>query len=182
MAKGEASRDRTAAAIIDNAAALLADRGDAVSMEEIASAAGVGRATLYRYFANREELLTAMAAASARELAAKIADADLNSVSFDEAIARLSRGIIAIGSKYVALGTEGARHTSEAEVIEPIRALFGRGIKDGSLQKGLSPDLLMHLFSGLIRGGIEATRDQGAGVEESAAAVTAMFLKGVAKS
>src|SRR5690348_14133837 len=114
MAKGEALRDRTAAAIIESAAALLAERGEAASMEEIASAAGVGRATLYRYFESREALLRAMTMASAEELAARIKQADLDTVPFDEAIARLARGIIATGSKYIALGTDGERRTDEA--------------------------------------------------------------------
>ncbi len=35
MAKGVALRDRTAAAIIDSAAAILAERGETASMEDI---------------------------------------------------------------------------------------------------------------------------------------------------
>ncbi len=179
MGKGEALRDRTAEAIIESAAAVLAERGDAASMEEIANAAGVGRATLYRYFANRTEMLSAMADVGARELADRIREADLQTVPFEEAIARLARGIIATGSKYIALGTDGTRRTDSAEVIEPIRALFGRAIADGSLRRGHSPDLLMSLFSGLIRGAIEATRGHRLGIEEAASAVTDLFLRGV---
>jgi TetR/AcrR family transcriptional regulator, mexCD-oprJ operon repressor len=183
MTKGEVLRDRTAAAIIDSAAKLLAERGEAASMEEIASAAGIGRATLYRYFQNREELLSAMAAASVQELAGRIKQAALETVSFEEAIARLARGIIATGSKYTALSADTAKYTDaypgfDVEVNEPIRALFRRAIADGSLRKDLPPDVLMDLFSGLIKGALDATSSGRRGIEETAAAVTTIFLRG----
>ena len=187
MTKGEALQDRMTAAIIDSAAAVLAERGGAASMEEIASAAGIGRATLYRYFRNREELLAAMAAASVRELAARIADANLDAVGFEEAIARLARGIIATGSKYVALTADGARRTDtahpdvQATVVEPMRALFRRAAADGSVRADLPPDVLVDLFSGLVRGSLDAAA-AGRGVEELAAAVTTVFLRGARPS
>ena len=186
MARAEILRDRTAAAIIDSAATILAARGEAVSMEEIASSAGIGRATLYRYFPNREALLQAMAAASVQELAARVRGADLEAVPFDEAIARLARGFIATGSKYIALSGDSARRTdaypnADAEVIEPIRALFRRAVADGSLREGLAPELLMDLFSGLIKGGLDATSRRHRGIEETAAAVTTVFLHGTSR-
>jgi len=182
MTKGNALRDRTAAMIIDSAAALLADRGEA-SVEEIAVAAGIGRATLYRYFANRDELLRAMAAASLEELAVRIKEADLDAVPFDEAVARLTRAIVTTGNKYAALGRGGGRYSDaysdvDGGVIEPIRALFRRGLADGSLRDNFPPDLLVSLFSGLVRGALYAT-DRQRGIEESAAAITSLFLHGV---
>jgi AcrR family transcriptional regulator len=175
MTKGEVLRDLTAAAIIDSAATILAERGEAASMDEIASFAGIGRATLYRYFPNREELLRAMAAASVQELTARIKDADLEAVPFEEAIARLTRGIIATGSKYTALSGDSAKYTDaypgfDFEVIEPIRALFRRAIADGSLREDFPPDVLMDLFSGLIKGALDATASGRRGIEETAAA------------
>jgi TetR/AcrR family transcriptional repressor of mexCD-oprJ operon len=183
MTKGEALRDLTAAAIIDSAAALIAERGEAASMEEIASAAGVGRATLYRYFPNREQLLKAMAAASAEELATRIEEADLEAVPFEEGIARLARGIVATGTRYVAVSGGSAKYSEahpgfDAEVIEPIRALFGRAHAAGLLRADLPPDLAMQLFSGLLKAAVDATTDGRQGTEEAAAAVTSLFLDG----
>ena len=183
MSKGEVLRDRTLAAIIVSAAAVLAAQGGAASMEEIANAAGIGRATLYRYFPNREELLRAIAAASVRELTARVKEADLDVLPFEEAVARLARGIIATGSKYVAVNLDSAGLTDahpeiETEVLEPIRALFRRAFADGSLRQDLSPDFLVDLFSGLIKGALEATASGRRGIEESAAAVVTLFLHG----
>ncbi len=187
MTKGEVLRDRSAAAIIDSAATILAERGEAASMEEIASTAGIGRATLYRYFPNREELLRAMAAASIQELAARVKEADLEAVPFEEAIARLARGIIATGSKYIYLSGDGAKRTDaysevDVEVIEPIRALFRRAIADGFLREDFPPDVLVDLFTGLIKGALDATASGRRGIEETAAAVTTLFLCGARAS
>ena len=54
--------DRTAAAILDAAAHVLAERGAGANMAEVAAASGVSRATLYRYYPSREALLEALAA------------------------------------------------------------------------------------------------------------------------
>lgn len=183
MSKGEALRNRTAAAILDSAAAIMAERGNATSMDDIASAAGVSRATLYRYFPNREALLHAMATTSIDELAVRIADADLRGIPVEHAIARLVRGFVAIGSKYVALTRGGFERTrdhpnADALLTEPLRELFRRGIADGSLRADLDPELLIDLFSGLIKAALEITSGGRASIEEASAAVTSLFLNG----
>lgn len=187
MGKGEVLRERTAAAIIDSAATILSERGEAASMEEIANCAGVGRATLYRYFPNREELLNAMAAASVQELATRIEEANLEAVPFDDAIARLSRALIATSRKYPALSGEGARRSDaypdlDVKVTEPIRRLFRRAISEGAVRADIPPDVLLDLFSGLIKGALDATASGRRGIEETAAAVTTLFLGGARAS
>jgi TetR/AcrR family transcriptional repressor of mexCD-oprJ operon len=183
MSRGKALRDRTATAIIDSAAAIMAEQGDAASMNEIAGAAGISRATLYRYFPSREALLHAMTTTSIEELAARIADADLEGIPVEQAVARLVRGFIAVGSKYTALAGGGHQRTGDhprADVLltEPVRALFRRGIADGSLRSDLGPEILTNLFSGLIKAALEMTTTGQVGVEEAAAAVIAVFLDG----
>jgi TetR/AcrR family transcriptional regulator, mexCD-oprJ operon repressor len=183
MAKGDVSRDRTRAAIIDSAAAVFAERAEATSMEEIASAAGVARATLYRSFSNREQLVGAMAEASVRELAARIEQAHLEAIPFEEGLARVARAIIATGSKYAALNGDTAKHSEaypafDSRVLEPIRALFRRAIADGSVREDLPSDVLIDLFSGLIKAALDATTSGRQGIEGAAATVTTFFLHG----
>jgi TetR/AcrR family transcriptional regulator, mexCD-oprJ operon repressor len=183
MSKGDAARLRTEAAIIDSAATILAMRGGVASMDEIATSAGIGRATLYRYFPNRESLLSAMAATSVQELAERISEAKLYTVPFDEGIARVVRAVLATGSKYVAVSADSARYSAtyadfDVKVTEPMRDLFRRGIADGSLRQDLPYDIQIDLFSGLIKGALEATASGRRGIEETAAAVTSVFLRG----
>lgn len=59
--------------ILDAAAASFADRGvAAVGMAEVARAAGCSRATLYRYYANRDELRAAFVDREARRIGAEV--------------------------------------------------------------------------------------------------------------
>jgi AcrR family transcriptional regulator len=69
--------DRTASAILDAAAHVFSDQGTAANLAEIAAAAGVSRATLYRYYPNREALLRALGAHALNELASRLNDAGL---------------------------------------------------------------------------------------------------------
>jgi AcrR family transcriptional regulator len=72
-------------------------------MAEVAAAAGVSRATLYRYYPSRETLLEALAAQALAEAGARIADAGLERAPVDEAIERIVRAVIAVGDRYAVL-------------------------------------------------------------------------------
>src|SRR6266516_5023435 len=78
VASGVPRYDRTRAAILDAAAEALAERGGRTSMADVAAAAGVSRATLYRYYADREALLDALASHALGDAAARLADAGLD--------------------------------------------------------------------------------------------------------
>ena len=67
----DAARNR--ARVLDAAARLFAAEGvDAVSMEEVARAAGVGKGTLYRRYADKGELSAALIDADSRALQVEI--------------------------------------------------------------------------------------------------------------
>lgn len=96
-------QDHITTAILDQAARVLAERREAASLADIARAAGVARSTLYRYFPSREALLQALAGLAATELRTRVHEAEVETLPVPEAIARVTRGFIATGSKYVAL-------------------------------------------------------------------------------
>jgi AcrR family transcriptional regulator len=85
--RGEVAADR----ILDAAEELYTQRDEAsIGMNEIARAAGCSRATLYRYFENREALRTAYVHRETRRLGRAIAD-EIDGV--EEPRARLVAGI-----------------------------------------------------------------------------------------
>ncbi|WP_280402547.1 TetR family transcriptional regulator [Nocardia carnea] len=186
MTERPALRDHIEAAILTAAADVLAVRGTA-SMAEIAAAAGIGRATLYRYFPNREALLSGLTAAAARDLIARITDADLDSVPVPTALARLTRGFLTAGSKYAALlQPETQLPEKDADLKQrlgdPVRGVLARGAGSGALRTDLSVDTLFEMFTGLLEKALLMVLRGESGVEQASAAVLAIFLDGARTS
>jgi AcrR family transcriptional regulator len=180
MASQPQHHDRTASAILDAAAHALAERTDA-SMSDLASAAGVGRATLYRYYPSREALLDALAAAALADAGARLADAGLDRVPVPEAIERIVRALVAVGDRYVVLTREGIRpdaRASERILRAPLAAVFERGAETGVLRSDVPVEVLLELFAGLLGAAVKLAGERRVGLEEIAATTTALFLDG----
>jgi AcrR family transcriptional regulator len=182
MTRNRTLRDHVAAAILDAAATVLAERGDAASMGDVAGAAGVGRTTLYRYFPNREELVRALARAALSELADKLAEAHLESAGVGEGVARVSRAVLGAASKYRALA-HTTRETEASDEIttrlrEPLSVLFQRGTADGTLRTDIGAETLLDVYVALIEGAVGQELHERLGTEQAAAAITSIFLDG----
>src|SRR6202049_2822430 len=102
-ATGVPRHDRTAAAILDAAAHVFSEHGSGANMADVAAAAGVSRATLYRYYPHRDALLDALASHALADAAARLADAGLERAPVEEAIERIVRAIVAVGDQYAVL-------------------------------------------------------------------------------
>jgi TetR/AcrR family transcriptional regulator, mexCD-oprJ operon repressor len=176
--RGLGLQDRTAAAILEEAARVLAEHREATSLSDIAQAAGVARSTLYRYFPSREALLEALSERAMGELGARIEEAQVDTLPVPDALARLTRGFISTGAKYVALAYLSPKPSGSAEraVNAPVARLFERGVKDGSLRGDLPVAVLLAVYSDLVQGAI--SRAAHYGVEPTGAAVLAIFLEG----
>src|SRR6476660_284397 len=96
----DARNARNAAAILEAAARALSTHGRSANMTDVAEAAGISRATLYRYYPDREALLDALAAHALADAAARLADAGLERAPVEEAIERIVRALIAVGDRY----------------------------------------------------------------------------------
>jgi TetR/AcrR family transcriptional regulator, mexCD-oprJ operon repressor len=182
MARSAAIQDRVAEAILDVAANLLAGGGEPPSMADIAAAAGVGRATLYRHFPTREQLLQALSTNARDATASRLAEADLDTVPVTEAIARVARVVAAGGSKYAALisrfGVSDYGGDAEQQIDTMIRALLQRGLDDGTFRGDLTVEELLFLLGQLLQAAARMTAEHVAGVEKAAALVTSVFLHG----
>jgi AcrR family transcriptional regulator len=174
---------KTSSAILETAARLLAERD--ASMVEIAAAAGVGRATLYRYYPTREALLAALAAQALDELAERIADAALEQATVPEAIERLARVLLTVADRYVVLIRERVKadaEDSDQRLGKPLRALFERGVREGTLRSDLSPQAQVKLFASIITGALQAKLPRELGIEQTAATLSSFFLDGARRA
>jgi AcrR family transcriptional regulator len=177
--------DRTAAAILDAAAHALVEHGSSANMAEVAAAAGVSRATLYRYYPSREVLFEALMAKAVAETGARIADAGLDRCPVPEALERVVRAILASGERYAVLLGEQIEHDmSDADRLigDRLRAVFARGIEEGALRDDIPAELMHQLFGGLLIAAVKLVGERQLGLEETAAATTTLFLDGARPS
>jgi AcrR family transcriptional regulator len=180
---GEQLRDQVFEGIVRRAAELLAEHRGPVTMAQVAAAAGVGRATLYRYFPTRAALLVAISRAALDDLSAAVTQADLDAVSGRAAIDRLTRALVGVGRRYGALTRAGDgvldRDDLDRRVTHPLRGLLERAVADGTLRADLPIPTLFTLFVGLVDA---AVTDRETPAESAAAAVASVFLDGAART
>jgi AcrR family transcriptional regulator len=176
--------------ILDAAAALLAERGESVSMADIAEAAGVGRATVYRYFPSRDALLDALCQTGTAELSRLLSGADLDRIAVPEGIARVARAFVGLGSKYAALMPNGPLGQQVAErndvdlrqLTEPVHALLRRGTAEGVLRDDLAAETLWSMLAGLLDVAGERVTADHVGVEQASAEAVSIFLYGATRN
>jgi TetR/AcrR family transcriptional regulator, mexCD-oprJ operon repressor len=172
-------QQRVAAAILDGAARMFAAEGEQASMNDVAAAAGVARATVYRYFPNRQALLDELARAAVSDAGDRLASARIDEVSPEEGVARAARALIDVGDSFVLLARERVRSDPERferRVIQPLRQLFERGQAAGDIRRDIASARLTESLIGLIVGALTSTPHLGK--EDIIATTTGLFLDG----
>src|SRR4051812_18380036 len=97
--KRRADAERNLGRIIEAATALLAVNPGA-SMAEIAEASGLVRATLYRHFPTRDDLLQEMYSAALQDALKAILSVDPDRGKVTEALARVVNALLVVGDRY----------------------------------------------------------------------------------
>ena len=172
-------QQRVAAAILDGAARIFALQGEQASMNDVAAAAGVARATVYRYFPNREALLDALAAAAVGAVETRLTAARVDEVAPEEGIARVVRALVGLGDSFVLLARERSRSDPERlerVLTQPLRRLFERGQADGEIRDDITSARLTDALIGLLVGVLTSTPSLG--VDDMTATITGLFLDG----
>ncbi len=100
-----ADAERNLARIIESATTLLAVNPGA-SMAEIAEASGLVRATLYRHFPTRDDLIRAMYAAALDDALKAILSVNPEQGKATDAIARMVDALLVVGDRYRILSEE----------------------------------------------------------------------------
>jgi TetR/AcrR family transcriptional regulator, mexCD-oprJ operon repressor len=172
-------QQRVAEAILDGAAELFASGGEQASMNEVAEAAGVARATVYRYFPNREALLDELAQTAVRDVDLRLASARIDAVPPEEGVARAVRALVDVGNLFVVLARERPRSGAdrfERGLVEPLRQLVERGQASGDIRDDITAARLTESLIGLIVGMLTST--PALGREDMTATITGLFLDG----
>jgi TetR/AcrR family transcriptional repressor of mexCD-oprJ operon len=171
-------QQRVAAAILDGAAQLFVVRGEQVSMNDVAEAAGVARATVYRYFPSRETLLDELAHAAVSDVDARLASARIDEVAPEEGITRAVRALVDVGDAFVLLARERPRSDPERferSLSQPLRRLFERGQAEGDIRDDITSARLAESLIWLVVGVLTSA---SLGREDMTATITGLFLDG----
>ena len=177
--KGSPRVDRTAAAILDAAAHVFHTEGAGANLAAVATTAGISRATLYRYYANREALLDALTADALAEAAHRIADAGLDRASVEEAIERILRALVAVGDRYAVLTIDHAPLKMAHRQLAPtILGVLSRGVDTGVLRNDLALEVLYEFLANSALTALKLAQQHGFGLEDASATASSFFLNG----
>jgi AcrR family transcriptional regulator len=144
--------------VLRSAAALLSRRSTA-TMDEVAKAAGISRATLHRHFAGRDALVRALESLGIAECAAALDAARLDEGTASEAVRRLVGAVEPAAGLLAFLYTENQLFEGEEQnagwtlIDERISALFRRGQLSGEFRIDLTPAWLTEALYGLLASG-----------------------------
>jgi AcrR family transcriptional regulator len=155
---------------------IAADPG--ASMERVAAAAGVSRATLYHHFRSRDALMDTLTDQSIGEVVAALAAARPAEGAAPEAMRRVLLAAWQVIGRYRGLVIVNQRldraelRARLAPALAPVRALITRGQGDGSFDSELPAEWLLGAVIDLIHA---ASRQVTGGAMDPAAAERALL-------
>jgi TetR/AcrR family transcriptional regulator, mexCD-oprJ operon repressor len=175
----QALQQRVATTILEAAAQVLVARGEQASMSDVAAAAGVARATVYRYFPNRQSLRDELASAAVRGAGDRLVSARIDEIPVLEGIGRAIRALVEVGDGFIVLARERPRTDDEEferRVGGPIRALLERGQSDGYVRADIPSEWLTDSLIGIVASVQSSPLRRGH--EDTVAAMTSMYVDG----
>lgn len=141
-------------AIIEAAFSVFS-KNPSAALSDVAERAGVGRATLHRHFATREDLMGALARIASQEMDEAVETACAGATSYSE-VARLAlQALIPLGDRHGFLAletfaddpeTQAAYAREQSETAEMVDAAKGEGLFDTSVPTSWIVQAFDHLM------------------------------------
>lgn len=181
--RGSSIQDRTRAAIVEAAAVAFGRAGAGARLDDVAEAAGVSRATVYRYFSSRDDLLEALVDAAYGEVVQRVRDASIEDVPFTEALARVVRAAAMTADHFVFLQNDTLprfQHHLDDEYEGRMIELFRRGQHEGLLRDDVPTAWLRIVFRAIVTEALHHGFAQQLSAEEIAPLVVSQFMDGAA--
>ncbi|MFE1953093.1 TetR/AcrR family transcriptional regulator [Streptomyces sp. NPDC059524] len=171
-----------------HAAAALLTRKSTATMDEVAKAAGISRATLHRHFAGRDALVRALEELGIQECEAALDRAALDSGPAEDALRRLVRELEAAAPLLAFLNTESQlfegeeQHAGWARMDARMAALFRRGQESGEFRIDLTPAWLCEALYGLVASAAWAVQDGRVAAKDFSYMIAELLLGGARRS
>ncbi|MEM7120481.1 MAG: TetR/AcrR family transcriptional regulator [Pseudomonadota bacterium] len=175
----KSSRD----SILDAATYVLAHNPGA-SLGEIALKAGVGRATLHRHFAKREDLIRDLALRSIEEVNAAVADTVDMDADPPTALRQLFAATVPLGDKYQFLCSEMSGYDAEVSAVYETQLVWlvpvvERLQADGHLGQHVSTDWAITMIDAIIWAAWSAVHDGSIARRDAAQLAYETFMNGL---
>jgi AcrR family transcriptional regulator len=157
--------ERNRQALLAAAAEELA-RNPGASMVDIATAAHLTRATLYRHFGTREQLVEGLQAQALDHASRALADSRLEEGPALAALHRAIDVLAALGPRFRPLLVEGADldpdfQARRAVVLDPLREVVRRGQAEGEIRADLTPEWVVTALASLLAAGVRSVPADG---------------------
>ena len=157
-------------------------RKPGASMSDVADAAGVGRATLHRYFASRADLVEALARLAVQELNDAVEDATAGATSYWDALRLTMQAVIPLAHRHMFLMHEDihgpALQADLAEQAKGLRRLIDQAKAEGALRADHPTEWIAQAFDHLIYAAWEMIRLKEATPKQAVALAWDQFIKG----
>ena len=173
---------RNIRSILEAAARVLADDSTA-SMQAIADAAEVSRPTVYRHFADREELIEAIRVEVMEQAFERLAVATASTDPAAVSLERLIGDLAEIAVRYPLLGSligdpPPRKRKPPDHLVACFEELIARGRRDGTLRPDLRPEIFGPATMGTLFLALRAGNNRGLDPREVGTEVAALVLDG----
>ncbi len=168
-------------------AATLLSRKSTATMDEVARAVGISRATLHRQFAGRDALVRALEALGIAECEAALEAARPDEGPASDAVRRLVRAVEPAAGLLAFLYSENQlfegeeRNAGWARLDARIEALFRRGQLSGEFRIDLTPAWLTEALYGLLASAAWAVSEGRVAGKDFTHMIAELLLGGVTR-